>query len=331
MNTKFACGLITLLGVLALEPTAHATFHLMQIEQVIGSVNGDTTAQAIQLRMREAGQNFVSGGKLVVYDAAGLNPITLVDPMTNVANGAVGDHVLIASANFPSYTTPMAVPDFTMTNLIPTSYFAAGSLTWQGDGGRIYWRLSWGGAAYTGPNTGRTENDPDGNFGPPFGSPLPSTGITAVQFQGPATAFSTNNAADYLLTTGSVVFINNAATSFTVVGALPTVTITAPDPNASEVPSTDVGRFRIARTGDTTTDLRVFYTIGGTATNGVDYRMLRSNATIRSGRTSVAITLRPIDDTISEPDETAILMLSPDPDYIIGSPSSATVTIHSNE
>src|SRR5437762_4729001 len=125
MTTRFAYGLITLLGVLALEPTAHATFHLMQIEQVIGSVNGDTTAQAIQLRMRTAGQNFVSGGKLVVYDAAGLNPITLVNPMINVANGAVGDHVLIASATFPSYTMPMAVPDFTMTNLIPASYFAA--------------------------------------------------------------------------------------------------------------------------------------------------------------------------------------------------------------
>jgi hypothetical protein len=152
-----------------------------------------------------------------------------------------------------------------------------------------------------------------------------------VQFQGPATAFSTTNAADYLPTTGPVVFINNAGTSFAVMGALPTVTITAPDPNASEVPSTDVGKFGIARTGDTTGDLRVSYTIGGTATNGVDYRMLRNNATIRSGRTFVAIKLQPIDDTISEPDETAILTLSPDPNYIIGSPSTATVTIHSNE
>ena len=169
------------------------------------------------------------------------------------------------------------------------------------------------------------------NFGPPFGSPLPSSGITAVQFPGPANAFSTNNAADYLLTTGSVVFINNARSSFTVTGVLPTVTIRAPDPNASEVPSTDVGRFRVTRTGDTTDPLRVFYTIGGTATNAVDYRRLRNNATSRSGMTAVAIALRPIDDATSEPDETAILTLSPNPNYIIGSPSTATVTIHSNE
>jgi len=331
MNTRFACVLIAFLGVLALQPTAHASFHFMQIEQVIGSVDGDTTVQAVQLRMRAAGQNLVSLGKLVVFDAAGLNPITVLDLTTNVPNGAVGDHVLIASANFASHTTPPAMPDFIMANVIPASYFAAGSLCWESNGGTIYWRLSWGGASYTGSNLGNTANDLDGNFGPPFGSPLPSTGITAVQFPGPATAFSTNNAADYLLTTGSVVFINNAGTSFTITGALPTVTITAPDPNASEVPSTDVGRFRVTRTGDTTIDLRVFYTIGGTATNGVDYRRLRGNATIRSGRASGTITLQPIDDTISEPDETAILTLSADPNYIIGSPSTATVTIHSDE
>ena len=331
MNTRFACGLITLLGVLALQSTAHATFHLMQIEQVIGSVNGDTTAQAIQLRMRAAGQNFVSGGKLVVFDAAGLNPITVVDPVSNVANGAVGDHVLIASATFPSHTMPAAVPDFTMANLIPASYFAAGSLAWESNSGIVYWRLSWGGAAYTGSCTGSTFNDVDGNFCPPFGGPLPSSCTNALEFQGNATDKSTNNAADYLLIGSPIMFVNNAGASFTVVATLPTVTITAPDPSASEVPATDTGKFRIRRAGCTDSDLSVFYTISGTATNGVDYRRLSGNATIRSGTTAVAITLRPIDDTISEPDETAILTLSPDANYIIGSPSTATVTIHSNE
>ena len=32
--------------------TVPTSFHLMQIEQVIGGVNGDVTLQAIQLRMR---------------------------------------------------------------------------------------------------------------------------------------------------------------------------------------------------------------------------------------------------------------------------------------
>ncbi len=331
MKTKFVCGLITLLGVLALQSTAYATFHEMQIEQVIGSVNGDTTAQAIQLRMRAAGQNFVSGGKLVVFDAAGLNPITILDPTTNVTNGAVGDHVLIASSTFPSHTTPIAVPDFTMANLIPASYFAAGSLCWESNAGVIMWRLSWGGASYTGSNLGSTTNDLDGNFGPPFDGVVPATCASALQFQGSATDFSTNNAADYLLIGSPIVFSNNAGASFTVIPSLPTVTITAPDPSASEVPATDTGRFSIKRAGCADSDLNVFYTVSGTATNGVDYRRLRGSVTIRSGAPSVAIALRPIDDTISEPDETAILTLSPDPNYIIGSRNTATVTIHSNE
>ena len=330
MTTRFAYGLITLLGVLALQPTAHATFHLMQIEQVIGSVNGDTTAQAIQLRMRAAGQNFVSQGKLVVYDAAGLNPITVLDVASNVTNGAVGAHVLIASVNFPSHTMPTAVPDFTMTNLIPASYFAAGSLTWESDAGTVFWRLSWGGAAYTGPCTGSTLNDVDGNFCPPFGGLLPSSCTNALEFQGNATDLSTNNAADYLLIGNPIVFVNNAGASFTVVASLPTVTITAPDPNASEFPA-DPGKFSIKRVGCTDSDLSVFYAISGTATNGVDYRRLSGNATIRSGKPKAAIAVKPIDDTISEPDETVILTLSPDANYIIGSPSTATVTIHSNE
>ena len=64
----------------------------------------------------------------MVFDAAGLNPITVLDVSSNVTNGAIGDHVLIASATFPSHTTPTAVPDFTMANPIPASYLAAGSL-----------------------------------------------------------------------------------------------------------------------------------------------------------------------------------------------------------
>ena len=126
-------------------------------------------------------------------------------------------------------------------------------------------------------------------------------------------------------------FSNNAGVSFTVVPPLPTVTITAPDPSASEVPATDTGKFQIRRAGCTDSDLNVFYTISGIATNGVDYRRLPGHVTIRSGAPSVAIALRPIDDTISEPDETAVLTLSPDPNYIIGTRNTATVTIHSNE
>jgi hypothetical protein len=188
-----------------------------------------------------------------------------------------------------------------------------------------------GGASYTGSNLGNTANDLDGNFGPPFDGAVPATCASALQFQGSATDFSTNSAADYLVIGSPIVFFNNAGVSFTVVPPLPTVTITAPDPCASEVPATDTGKFQIRRAGCTDSDLNVFYTISGIATNGVDYRRLPGHVIIRSGVPSVAIALRPIADTISEPDETAVLTLSPDPNYIIGTRNTATVTIHSNE
>src|SRR4051794_1525352 len=69
---------LVVLASLIIASQAHATFHLMQIEQVVGGVNGDTSAQAIQLRMRFSAQTHVSGATLIAYDAAGLNPITVL-------------------------------------------------------------------------------------------------------------------------------------------------------------------------------------------------------------------------------------------------------------
>ena len=69
--------ILAALASLALALPVQASFHLMQIEQVIGGVNGDTTAQAVQLRMRSTGENFVTGCQLIAFDAAGNNPITL--------------------------------------------------------------------------------------------------------------------------------------------------------------------------------------------------------------------------------------------------------------
>ena len=113
--------------------------------------------------------------------------------------------------------------------------------------------------------------------------------------------------------------------------ALPTVTLSATDASASEVPASDTGRARVTRTGATTADLTVFYTIGGTATNRIDYQKLQGRATIRAGASSANISVRPIDDAIPELDETVILTLSPNASYTIGSPNSGTITLHSDE
>ena len=88
----------------------------------------------------------------------------------------------------------------------------------MGNDGIIWWRLSWGGAGYTGSTLGAGgvgANDADGDFGV-WPGPLPSSGVQALQFQGPATALSTNNANDYALTTVPVTFTNNADESATI-------------------------------------------------------------------------------------------------------------------
>ena len=203
-----------------LAQPAVASFHLMQIEQVAGGFCGNAQAQAIQLRMRSPGQNLTAGAQLVAYDDAGVHPVVLLVLPSNVANGAIGSHILLVTADFASRAgAPPA--DFVLDNAIPASYLAAGRLTWESPGGTtIYWSLAWGGSAYTGSNFGSTVNDADGNFGPPWPDPLSPDGDQALQFQGTATAMSTNNAADYALSSSPASFANNAGDSATLLGCL---------------------------------------------------------------------------------------------------------------
>jgi len=108
---------------------------------------------------------------------------------------------------------------------------------------------------------------------------------------------------------------------------LPTVTITATDANAAE-PGIDTGTFTITRTtGDITGALTVNYTVDGTATSGTDYIPIGNSVIIPAGSATATITVTPLDDTADELDETVIVTLASDTDYIVGTSSSATVTI----
>ena len=218
---------------------AWASYHLMQIEQVIGGVNGDPTAQGIQLRMRYDGQNLLHNARLVVRDATGSNPILVCDMTTDVTNAAAGSRVLIASSAFAGFcSTP---PDFLIENLIPPSYLAAGSLTFERDGDLVLWRLSWGGANYTGPGTADLLiNDEDGDFNPPYPGVLQNGDLRAVQFKYDEIALSTDNASDYQLSSSPAQFTNNAGVTSPVTPPacvcdppIGSVMLTPPVPNPS--------------------------------------------------------------------------------------------------
>ena len=222
--------LLSVLASLALAPSAFATFHLMQVEQVIGAIDGNTSAQAIQLRMRSLGQNLVSGARVRAWDAAGANPVLVLDIAANVTISTAGSRVLLATAAFTTAmqaVTPGFAPDFTIANPIPASYLAAGRLTFESDLGTIYWSLAWGGAAYTGSHTGAITNDVDGNFGPAFGQGLPTSGRQGVLFSGAASALSTTNAANYALSASPATVVRNNGTSY-VIGALPEIAVEQP-------------------------------------------------------------------------------------------------------
>ncbi len=106
---------------------------------------------------------------------------------------------------------------------------------------------------------------------------------------------------------------------------LPTVTVAATDASAGE-PANN-GTYTFTRTGSTTAALTVNYTVGGTATSGADYTSLGTSVTIAAGQASATKTVTVMDNTTPESSETAIVTLTSNASYTIGSPSSATVNI----
>jgi Bacterial Ig domain len=116
---------------------------------------------------------------------------------------------------------------------------------------------------------------------------------------------------------------------------IPVVTIRATDPQA--VWPGNAGVFTVFRSGNPEPALNVWYQIGGTASNGVDYQTIGQLAYIPSGVASADIVINPLQGAASLT-KTVVLTLTNSPlmqplgmpvNYIIGSPSSDTVYITS--
>ncbi|ODU25327.1 MAG: hypothetical protein ABS95_00205 [Verrucomicrobia bacterium SCN 57-15] len=137
------------------------------------------------------------------------------------------------------------------------------------------------------------------------------------------------------LFTFSTVALTSAAAlnAFAQVTTLDVVTIHAAVPDASP---NHPGLFTIRREGDTNYTLSVFYHVGGSASNGVDYAQIPSNVAIPAGSRVANISIQPKTNSLSKDDKTVELQLVPSPlecpappcGYDIGSPSNAVVVIH---
>jgi subtilase family serine protease len=111
---------------------------------------------------------------------------------------------------------------------------------------------------------------------------------------------------------------------------VPRVTIAATTATAPEG-DTQSGLFTVSRTGDTTAPMTVFYSVGGTATPGIDYAALSDSVTIPAGASTAPISVTPTDDGVYEGNETVLVTLGQGSGYSIGSPGSAVVTVVDDE
>ena len=109
----------------------------------------------------------------------------------------------------------------------------------------------------------------------------------------------------------------------------PTVSI-ARTADAVEFPTSN-GVFTVTRTWDTTSALTVNYSVGGSATSGVDFTALSGSVTIPAGQASATITVVPVDDSINEGLETVAVTLTDASGYTLGAQSSDTLTISGAE
>jgi hypothetical protein len=93
-----------------------------------------------------------------------------------------------------------------------------------------------------------------------------------------------------------------------------TVNVFATDPDAEESGFRELsysGRFTFTRTGRRDIDLPVYFTLGGTAINGVDYKFVTSRVVIAAGSAETNIIILPRTDNLLENTETVILTLEP--------------------
>ena len=117
--------------------------------------------------------------------------------------------------------------------------------------------------------------------------------------------------------------------------ALPVVSVTAPDPAASEgtwlstlgTPTTNTGLFEISRTLATATSLQVNFSVGGTASNGVDYLAIPSSVTIPANSNSISILIVPTGSTLALDPSTVNINVLSNSAYQFGNSTSATITL----
>jgi len=104
------------------------------------------------------------------------------------------------------------------------------------------------------------------------------------------------------------------------------VSIAATDPQAGER-GPDAGTLTVNRSGSVAEALTVALDIDGTAEPGMDFQALPATVTIPAGATAAVLTILPVDDALFESTESVDVTLLAGSTYVVGAPSTASVTI----
>jgi hypothetical protein len=244
---------------------------------------------------------------------------------TTVANGA-HTFTAVATDTAGKQTTSTAVT-ILVSNLVATLPLV--SITSPTTGATVSGSVSVLASASSSIGIAGVQFELDGaDIGPvftnaPYGGAWDSTAVT----DGAHTfiAVATDTAGKQTISMPVTILVSNTVSTL----GLPIVSVGATTPNASRVGSVD-GVFTLTRSGNTSSPLIVYYTLGGTATNGADYATLGTSLTIPAGAASAAITVAPLPSSNLVGTETAVLALSANSAYATGSANSGTVTIAGN-
>jgi len=87
------------------------------------------------------------------------------------------------------------------------------------------------------------------------------------------------------------------------------------------------GQFTFSRFGTTNTPVTIYYTISGTASNGVDYVTITNFIVIPAGQLTVTLPILPLHNGIVKGPVTVTLNLLSNPAYNLGTPTQGTVVI----
>ena len=138
----------------------------------------------------------------------------------------------------------------------------------------------------------------------------------------------------FLVLSGIILFCGRKVLAQTADSNLiPVVTVQATERVATE---NSPGAFTVFRTGNTNDTLNVWYDLGGTASNGVDYAMIPPHlVTIDAGATSSTIVITPLGGMMASVAQMVVLTLTNSPllnpvNYAIGSPSRALVYVETS-